>query len=136
MDFRSSSTTCPEGKIQCITHKGHQKTCSFPQMEGPDREEILQSFLWMKWGEGGRGQDGNKGPTLRLIKDPVHTCTCPNLQARSKADSPLLFVLHELQPLSSSTSAYKCKESFFMRIKGLYMYVKCLLPNKPQEQQA
>ena len=43
--------------------------------------------------------------TCSLITvDKIHTCTCPNLQARSKADSPPLLVLQELQPLSNSTS--------------------------------
>ena len=39
-----------------------------------------------------------------ITVDEIRTCTCPNLQARSKADSPPLFVLQELQPLSNSTS--------------------------------
>ena len=33
-----------------------------------------------------------------ITVDEIRTCTCPNLQARSKADSPPLFVLQELQP--------------------------------------
>ena len=46
----------------------------------------------------------------------IHTCTCPNLQARSKADSPFLFVVQELQPLSRSNSV--CKKYRYFRLSN------------------
>ena len=46
----------------------------------------------------------------------IHTCTCPNLQARSKADSPFLFVDQELQPLSRSNSV--CKKYTYFRLSN------------------
>ena len=55
----------------------------------------------------------------------IHTCTCPNLQARSKADSPFLFVVQELQPLSRSNSV--CKKYRYFRLSNESLQKKFVL---------
>ena len=65
----------------------------------------------------------------KQVRNVVPTWTCPNLQARSKAASPLLLTVIVLQFLSKSTSAYKrnsLQRLFGSRELRCYRSRKCM----------